>query len=284
MKSAFATLLEPLARHRGVLGCLVAGEEDGIVVDALLQERVDGPALAALAAALHRRSRWASGAAGLGAVSFLRLDASRGHSVRARPRRTGARGPGRNGRERGAHPLHHAACGRSARVTTVAADWVEAPLRPFVEEANILFALLLHPSGQVLGQHGFTRAVDVMAACALAAGISASAGALGREVGGVPFGELHHAGRERQIFMADVPTAHERYVLLAVFDRASSLGLVQLYFREFRERLAAASPGAATPAPTLAADFERELDRSLAALFGRAPRLDVSGRPLPPSP
>ncbi|HET7583416.1 MAG TPA: hypothetical protein VFK13_00785 [Gemmatimonadaceae bacterium] len=168
-------------------------------------------------------------------------------------------------------------------MTTVAAGWVEEPLRPFVEETNVLFALLLHPSGQVLGQHGFTRAVDVMAACALAAGISASAGALGRELGGASFGELHHAGRDRQIFMADIPTRGDRYVLLAVFDRGSSLGLVQLYFRQFRERLVAAAPVTSTPAPALAADFEGELDRSLAALFGRAPRLDVGGRPPSPS-
>ncbi|HET7583417.1 MAG TPA: roadblock/LC7 domain-containing protein [Gemmatimonadaceae bacterium] len=79
MRSAFATVLEPLARQRGVLGCLVAGEEDGILVDAFVRDAVDGAALAALAAALHRRARLASGAAGLGGVSFVRLDADGGH-------------------------------------------------------------------------------------------------------------------------------------------------------------------------------------------------------------
>lgn len=69
----------------------------------------------------------------------------------------------------------------------VAEAWVEAPLQRFVDDAHVQFALLLHPSGQVLGQFGFTRAVDVMAACALGAAIHASAGELGRELDGHPF-------------------------------------------------------------------------------------------------
>ncbi|HTG53845.1 MAG TPA: roadblock/LC7 domain-containing protein, partial [Gemmatimonadaceae bacterium] len=88
--------------------------------------------------------------------------------------------------------------------THVAEPWVEAPLQGFVDDARVLFALLLHPSGQVMGQFGFTRAVDVMAACALAAGIHASAGQLGRELDGQPFRELYHAGRDRQIFIGEV--------------------------------------------------------------------------------
>ena len=47
----------------------------------------------------------------------------------------------------------------------------------------------------MLAQHGFARSVDVMSACALAAGIHASAGELGRMLDGTPFRGLHHAGR-----------------------------------------------------------------------------------------
>ena len=151
---------------------------------------------------------------------------------------------------------------------TVAETWVEEPLRRFVEDARVLFALLVHPSGQVLGQHGFTRAVDVMSACALAAAINASAGALGRELEGPPFRELYHSGRERQIFLAETPTPRGSYVLLTAFDRATSLGLVRVYYDEFRAALArAAAPDLPIDAP--AEDFERQLNRSLATLFGR---------------
>jgi hypothetical protein len=148
--------------------------------------------------------------------------------------------------------------------------WVEAPLKQFVDEARVLLALLLHPSGQVLGQHGFTRAVDVMSACALAAGIFASAGELGRQLEGKPFTGLHHAGRQRQIFLGQAQTPRGPYIFLTVFDSASSLGLVQIYFDELRARLAAAVPAALPAEPVLAQNFETELNRNLAVLFGRA--------------
>jgi hypothetical protein len=130
--------------------------------------------------------------------------------------------------------------------------------------------LLLHPSGQVIAQHGFARAVDVMSACALAAAIHASAGELGRQLEGRPFGGLHHAGRERQIFLAPAETRRGAFIFLTVFDTASSLGLVQLYFEEFRARLAKAAPPKEDRKAVLPEHFEGELNRNLAALFGRA--------------
>ena len=151
----------------------------------------------------------------------------------------------------------------------VAEGWVEEPLKHFVQDARVIVALLLHPSGQVLGQHGFTRAVDVMSACALAAAIHASSGELGKLLDGRPFGVVHHAGRTRQIFLAPATTPRGPLVCLAVFDDATSLGLVQLYFTELRARLASVQPAPAPP-PALPADFERELNRNLAVLFGRA--------------
>ena len=65
---------------------------------------------------------------------------------------------------------------------TAVETWVEAPLRKFVEEARTVLGLLLHPSGQVVAQFGFARAVDVMSACALAAAIHASSGEVGRTI------------------------------------------------------------------------------------------------------
>jgi hypothetical protein len=152
----------------------------------------------------------------------------------------------------------------------VAEGWVEEPLQQFVRDARVLLALLLHPSGQVLAQHGFTRAVDVMSACALAAAIHASSGELGRQLDGRPFGALHHAGERRQIFLAAAETPRGPLVCLAVFDDVTSLGLVQLFFAELRARLASAAPAARPAAPVLAGDFELELNRNLAVLFGRA--------------
>jgi hypothetical protein len=81
---------------------------------------------------------------------------------------------------------------------------------------------------------------------------------------------LHHAGRERQIFIAPAQTRRGLYIFLTVFDRESSLGLVQLYYGEFEQRLAEAAPVVEPEKPVLAENFERDLNHNLAALFGRA--------------
>jgi hypothetical protein len=154
---------------------------------------------------------------------------------------------------------------------TVVESWIEAPLRQFVDDAGVELALLLHPSGQVLAQHGFARAVDVMSACALAAGIHATGAELGRMVDGSPFQGLHHASGTRQLFLAEARSPRGAYIFLTVFGPESSLGLVRLYFDELVAGLmASAPPEGPEPAPALAENFERDLNRNLAFLFGRA--------------
>ncbi|HEY5219775.1 MAG TPA: hypothetical protein VIJ16_08195 [Gemmatimonadaceae bacterium] len=157
-------------------------------------------------------------------------------------------------------------------MTTRAVEtWIQPPLQRFVDDARVTLALLLLPSGQVLAEHGFTRSLDVASACALAAAIHASGGELGRMLDGRPFSGLHHAGQDRQIFLAEAQTRRGAYIFLTVFDQESSLGLVRLYFDEFVANLAAAAPeGEAVADPVLTEHFERDLNRNLAALFGRA--------------
>jgi hypothetical protein len=156
-------------------------------------------------------------------------------------------------------------------IKTAVEPWIEAPLGQFVRDAGVHLALLLHPNGQVLAQHGFTRAVDIMSACALASAIHVSSCALGMQLDGKPFSGLHHAGAERQIFLAETQTPRGPYIFLTVFDGRSSLGLVRMYFEELCANLASAAPPPPPSfAPMLAEDFELELSRNLAALFGRA--------------
>ena len=77
--SPFDGILSPLIRQRGVLGCLVVGEADGIVVDSNVQVGIQGNVVAALAAALYRKARLTSAAAGLSTIGFLQLEAEKGH-------------------------------------------------------------------------------------------------------------------------------------------------------------------------------------------------------------
>ena len=78
MSAAFSTVLESISRQRGVRASLIVSETDGLIVDASLRFGQDGDRLAALAASLYRKARLSAGAAWLGAVAFLQLDAERG--------------------------------------------------------------------------------------------------------------------------------------------------------------------------------------------------------------
>jgi predicted regulator of Ras-like GTPase activity (Roadblock/LC7/MglB family) len=78
MSTAYVELLAAIARHRGVVGCMVVDERDGVIVDSSLQAGVPGDAVAALAASLYRKARRSSRAAGFGDVAFFQLDAERG--------------------------------------------------------------------------------------------------------------------------------------------------------------------------------------------------------------
>jgi hypothetical protein len=156
-------------------------------------------------------------------------------------------------------------------MTSPPTTWVEEPLRRFVTEAGVSLAVLAHPSGRLLGQAGFARAMDVRTACVLAAAANATRTELGLLVDGAPFTGLHHSGSGRQAYLVRSDLAHGPYLLLAVFDENSSLGVVRLCFDELHRQLAQAAPAAnRKAAPVAMESFERDLNESLARAFGEA--------------
>ena len=78
MSTPFTSMLQTLSRQRGVTAALVVSEQDGIVVDANVQIGQSGDRVAALAASLYRKARLSSRAAGMGAVSFMQMEAPNG--------------------------------------------------------------------------------------------------------------------------------------------------------------------------------------------------------------
>jgi predicted regulator of Ras-like GTPase activity (Roadblock/LC7/MglB family) len=74
----FESILDGLTRQRWVTAALVVSEQDGIVVESNLQIGQSGDRMAALAASLYRKARLSAKAAGLGAVSFMQLQAPNG--------------------------------------------------------------------------------------------------------------------------------------------------------------------------------------------------------------
>src|SRR5205823_4054455 len=114
--------------------------------------------------------------------------------------------------------------------------------------------LAMTSAGQVLAQHGFSRAVDVMSAAALGAAIMASTDEMARQLRQPPFAALNHQGERHGIFLAGLATGRGRLVALVVYDLdVSSLGLVQLFFEQLAAELQAASPKDSVPKQVLAA-------------------------------
>ncbi len=146
--------------------------------------------------------------------------------------------------------------------------WVAAPLKRLMEDARLISGVLLHPSGKVIGQFGFTNAADVMSICALTSAINASARELGRQLDGKPFYEMHHAGADRQVFMARCWAGKQEFLFVGVFDRESSLGMVEIYFGEFQKAVEQLRPETKAHSVGPSGDFEGELNRSLDSLFG----------------
>lgn len=147
--------------------------------------------------------------------------------------------------------------------------WVEQPLMTFLSESEARLTLLMTSAGQVVAQHGFTRAVDIMSAAALGAAILSSTEEMARVLGVRPFRALTHQGDSHGIFLSAFDTPRGRWIGLVVFGRDTSLGLVQLFFDRMIDELLGGAPAEGGSKEVLAQDFESELHSSLRALFGR---------------
>lgn len=147
--------------------------------------------------------------------------------------------------------------------------WVEAPLGRFLEESGARLVLLTTSAGQVVAQHGFLRAVDVMAVAALTAAVAASTDELARQRGERGGQAVVHQGRDGGYLLGRVDLARGRWLCLAGFGPGTSAGVVRLFLAGLVADLASVAPPGPAPRPPLAEDFERELAGSLQALFGR---------------
>ena len=147
--------------------------------------------------------------------------------------------------------------------------WVTGPLQAFLDDSNARLTLLMTTAGQVIAQDGFTRSVDVMAASALGAGIIASLDALADVMGTGRYSAVLHQGSKQSLYLRAFDTPRGRWIGLVVFGAETSAGLVQVFFKDLAERIAADAPASQPAAAPLAATFEHELNASLRSLFGR---------------
>lgn len=141
------------------------------------------------------------------------------------------------------------------------------PMADFVAESRVRTAILLSDSGQVLAQHGFARRLDIANVATLAAATHASSAALARIIGAGQWVHLHHEGHENQIFLAPFSAGRHGLVLVAIFDRDTTLGLVRLFFGRLVDAVGALArlhePQPSRDGQAFESDLEVGLDRLL---------------------
>lgn len=147
------------------------------------------------------------------------------------------------------------------------ADSLEKPMKDFVREARVRTAILVNHSGQVLAQHGFTRGIEVTNVAALAAATHASAHALAELTEAGRWQHLHHAGQEKQLFLAPFTAGVESLILVAIFDNESTLGLVQLFFDRLAESIRELPSLSAKLEQSELEAFERDLEAGVDRLL-----------------
>jgi predicted regulator of Ras-like GTPase activity (Roadblock/LC7/MglB family) len=149
------------------------------------------------------------------------------------------------------------------------------PVSTFVRDSRVRLSLLVNRSGQVLAQHGFTGGYEVMNVASLAAAAHASARALAELTRSGGWTHLYHAGTERQLFLAPLDTPIEQLILIAIFDRESSLGLVQLFFQQLAQRIAALPELHVTAPAGDQVSFEKDLEAGIERVFSPDNRREV---------
>lgn len=145
---------------------------------------------------------------------------------------------------------------------------LRGPVEAFIDASRARIALLINRSGQVLAQHGFTSTYEVMNVASLAAAAHASSQALAELLSSRRWNHLHHAGSERQLFLAQLDTPLEPLIFVVIFDEQSSLGLVQLFFERLAQEVAGLPQLLTIRASADAVSFEHDLEAGLQRALG----------------
>jgi predicted regulator of Ras-like GTPase activity (Roadblock/LC7/MglB family) len=144
---------------------------------------------------------------------------------------------------------------------------LRGPIESFVHDSRVRITLLVTGSGQVLAQHGFSSSYEVMNVASLAAAANAASNALAGLMQVDPWKHMHHAGREQEIFLAPLNTPIEKLTLVAIFDSASSLGLVQFFFGRLADEIEALPALGGALQSEDQVSFESDLQRGLDRIF-----------------
>jgi len=154
-------------------------------------------------------------------------------------------------------------------------DSIDAILDAFLKQSAAKCALLIDKDGHMVTQRGYTKQIDLDTISALVAGSFAATREMAKLLGEEEFSALFHQGKSDNIQLSLVG---DRALLTAIFDDATTVGMVRLYAAEAAKRLAtlfqrkAANAGNQVTAGVAGADdaaFRRGAASSLDNLFGK---------------
>jgi predicted regulator of Ras-like GTPase activity (Roadblock/LC7/MglB family) len=155
-------------------------------------------------------------------------------------------------------------------------DSIDAILDAFLKQSAAKCALLIDKDGHMVTQRGQTKHIDLDTISALVAGSFAATREMAKLLGEAEFSALFHQGKSDNIQLSLVG---ERALLTAIFDDATTVGMVRLYAAEAAKRLAVlfqrkqanagTQPATAGVAGADETTFRRGANSTLDNLFGK---------------
>jgi predicted regulator of Ras-like GTPase activity (Roadblock/LC7/MglB family) len=143
----------------------------------------------------------------------------------------------------------------------------QALLKRLQADAYAKVVFLIDKNGSMLASAGETGEYDATSIASLAAGNIAATGGLANLIGEKEFSILFHEGENDNMHLSVIAN---RLILVVIFDRRSSVGLVRLRVRKASDEMARilAEADAAGGVDELSADTLEELtDEDIESLF-----------------
>ena len=109
-----------------------------------------------------------------------------------------------------------------------------ATVGKLLREANAKCVYLVDKDGQLITSSGETKDIDSTSLASLTAGNIAATGGLAKLIGEKEFTILFHEGERDNIHISVIG---QRVILVVIFDKRSSLGLVRLRVKKASEEL-----------------------------------------------
>ena len=137
-------------------------------------------------------------------------------------------------------------------------------LRKLLTDASAKVVFLVDKNGTLLASVGDAVGFDTTSLASLAAGNIAATGGLANLIGEKEFSILFHEGERDNMHLSVVA---ERLILVVVFDRRSSVGLVRLRVRQATARLTAVMAVALAASDAELGEVEELTEADIESLF-----------------